>query len=235
MPTAVVTERPFETASGSSKKASEIENIKRLNSITSKPRARSRLSTSSRIKETVNNQKENMKQQSVSRAEAASARQRLQFKRSSTSSTKAISRRATDSDLGGIKSLRSETSQSLQPPATPVNSSKPGEFSGSEKKKIILGTILDHQRPTVSKTKTTIDKWVTNQSVFRCYKKRAVQDQIRPKRRCVRSCCAKTSRNDARSPSWSQSRSESDHPHNGKYCEKQRVARHWNSSHVSSC
>jgi hypothetical protein len=158
MPTAVVTERPFETASGSSKKASEIENIKRLNSITSKPRARSRLSTSSRIKETVSNQKENMKQQSVSRAEAASARQRLQFKRSSTSSTKAISRRATDSDLGGIKSLRSETSQSLQPPATPVNSSKPGEFSGSEKKKIILGTILDHQRPTVSKTKNTIDK-----------------------------------------------------------------------------
>ena len=142
MPTAVVSERPFETASGSSKKASEIENIKRLNSITSRPRARSRLSTSSRTKE-AQNQKENVRQQSVTRAEAASARQRLQFKRSSTSSTKAISRRATDSDLSGIKSLRSNTSQSLQPPVTPVASSKPGEFSGSEKKKIILGTVLD--------------------------------------------------------------------------------------------
>ena len=155
MPTAVVTERPFETASGSSKKASEIENIKRLNSITSRPRSRSRLSTSCRIKETVSNQKENAKQQT--RAEAASAKQRLVFKRSSTSSTKAISRRATDSDLGGINSLRSEASQSLRPPATPVNSSKAGEFSGSEKKKIILGRILDY-RPIVSKTKITIDK-----------------------------------------------------------------------------
>jgi len=139
MPTAVVTERPFETASGSSKKASEIENIKRLNSITSRPRSRSRLSTSSRIKETVSNQKENAKQQT--RAEAASAKQRLVFKRSSTSSTKAISRRATDSDLGGINSLRTQASQSLRPPATPVNSSKAGEFSGSEKKKIILDVI----------------------------------------------------------------------------------------------
>ena len=108
-----------------------------------------------------------MKQQSVSRAEAASARQRLQFKRSSTSSTKAISRRATDSELGEIKSLRSETSQSLQPPATPVNSSKPGEFSGSEKKKIILGTILDHQHPTVSETKTTIDNFLTSREINR--------------------------------------------------------------------
>merc|ERR1712210_2963 len=113
---------------------------KRLNSITSRPRARSRLSTSSRTKE-AQNQKENVRQQSVTRAEAASARQRLQFKRSSTSSTKAISRRATDSDLSGIKSLRSNTSQSLQPPVTPVTSSKPGEFSGSEKKKIILDVI----------------------------------------------------------------------------------------------
>ena len=132
-----MTERPFETASASSKKASELENIKRLNSITTRPRSRSRLSTSSRssrIKDAA--EKENAKQQTRM---APSAQQRLAFKRSSSSSTKVISRRLTESDLGR-KSLRNEA-PSLRPPATPINSSKPVDFSGSEKKKAILGEL----------------------------------------------------------------------------------------------